>query len=81
MVCGLRRYANWSYSELQQTFHIPLSSLHHIIQTRQISQTYSHYRLGRPLSISSEVQHQPISMATASAYNCHLPLTQVAEVA
>lgn len=81
MVRGLRRYANLSYSELHQTFHIPLASLHRIIQTRQISQAHSHHRLGHPLSISPEVQRQLLSMATASAHNRGLPLTQVAEAA
>lgn len=81
IVRGLRRYANWSYSELHQTFHIPLASLHRIIQTPQISQAHSHHRLGRPLSMSPEVQRLLISTATASAHNRRLPLTQVAEAA
>lgn len=81
MVCGLRRFSNWSYSELHQTFHIPLASLHGIIQTRQISQAHSCHRLGCPLSNSAEVQRQLISTSTASAHNRPLPLSQVAQVA
>jgi len=82
-VYALRHYAAWSYSQLQQEFNIPLSTLHRIIygagDADKKKRKNHHPSRGRRRVIDSAVKQQLINAATASTQNRRLPLSLIAE--
>jgi len=79
IVCGLRLYTNWSYSQLQDTFHIPRATLHRILHNPRSQVRNS--SLGRPLTIDDNSRSRLIELATPNATNRRLPLSGIADLA
>jgi len=82
-VYALWHYAAWSYSQLQQEFNIPLSTLHRIIygtgDAEKKTKRNQYPSCGCRRVIDSTVKQQLINAATAIAQNRHLPLALIAE--
>jgi len=70
-----------TYHWIHQEFNIPLGSIYRLIHGNGTtnSTTSSQYRR-KPL-FTPTVRSRLINTATASAYNCHLPLAEVAKLA
>ncbi|KAG0134929.1 hypothetical protein HOY82DRAFT_601801 [Tuber indicum] len=66
IVSALHHYAHWTYSELEQQFNIPLSTLHRIIHSTSLSQIDGYPGRGRQRKISDAVKQQLIETATAN---------------
>jgi len=67
IIRGLHTYARWTYIQLHQTFHLPLSTLYRIVNST--TRPGRSPQRGRPPTITPETQPQLIELATSDAHH------------
>ncbi|PUU77795.1 hypothetical protein B9Z19DRAFT_1127829 [Tuber borchii] len=73
----------WTYRQLHEEFNVPMGSLHRLIHdtSSAASSSPTNESRGRKPVFTPDIKRLLIKTATASAYNRHLPLSEVAKLA